>query len=709
MVFSPRSSSRLAMGLVIGALAVLLATAASAATGVLYVADLNGKLVRIDLATGSSSLVTSGGLLPTAVGIALETSTTVLVSNVGGTHSIVRVNLSSGAQTLVSSGNLLQNPDGLAYDSATGIVYVAQYPLANVVAVNVSTGAQTLVTQGGFLSRASWVTLGPDGMLYVTDSDGSKIVRVDKTTGAQSVVSSGNLIQFPEETTFGSDGLLYVADLDGKRVLKINVATGVQTLVSQGGNLVRPIGLGFDANGILYTSNADFNNVISVNPSNGAQGVYTSSFLSQPYGVLVQGAAPPPPAPPGAPASITASDNGPDGIDIRWNDVANESGYHLFRNGVSIATLGSNDTSYFDTPAVGDYQYCVDAFNLGGASAAVCDSGSRREVISAPRISFVKDLPNDQGGKVAVGWLASELDALSGNPRVTQYRVWRRLPPSLYGSPGASPLGSDASTVRMRPTSDGVTYWEAVATLPAARLAGYGYTATTSQDSLPGSNPFTAFFVSALTNTSTVFFDSEIDSGYSVDNLVPASPAPLTGSYSGGATLLHWHPNTEADLAGYRVYRGSSAGFVPGPASQIGAQADTGFADPGAAGSYYKVSALDIHGNESPFALLSPSGTVGVPESGVTGFALAAPWPNPARVEAELFFALPAAGPASLRIYDAQGRVVRDLVRGERPAGRQSARWNGRDQAGRAVGSGIYFARLSAAGRTIDVRFSLTQ
>jgi hypothetical protein len=91
----------------------------------------------------------------------------------------------------------------------------------------------------------------------------------------------------------------------------------------------------------------------------------------------------------------------------------------------------------------------------------------------------------------------------------------------------------------------------------------------------------------------------------------------------------------------------------------------------------------------------------------VTGFALATPWPNPVRAEAELFFALPAAGPASLRIYDAQGRVVRDLVRGERPAGRQSARWNGRDQAGRAVGRCIYFARLSAAGRTIDVRFSL--
>src|ERR1051326_5077324 len=66
-----------------------------------------------------------------------------------------------------------------------------------------------------------------------------------------------------------------------------------------------------------------------------------------------------------------------------------------------------------------------------------------------------------------------------------------------------------------------VVYWEALATLPAQRLAGYGYTAATTQDSMPHSNPYTAFFVSALTPDIDVFYSSAIDSGYSVDNVPP--------------------------------------------------------------------------------------------------------------------------------------------------------------------------------------------
>jgi hypothetical protein len=96
-----------------------------------------------------------------------------------------------------------------------------------------------------------------------------------------------------------------------------------------------------------------------------------------------------------------------------------------------------------------------------------------------------------------------------------------------------------------------------------------------------------------------------------------------------------------------------------------------------------------------------------VPGSGGTLIVLDPPWPNPAGGEAEMFFALPEAGPASLRIYDGQGRRIRTLVGGDRPAGRQSAHWDGRDDAGHTVRSGVYFARLAAAGRTIDVRFSM--
>ncbi len=74
--------------------------------------------------------------------------------------------------------------------------------------------------------------------------------------------------------------------------------------------------------------------------------------------------------------------------------------------------------------------------------------------------------------------------------------------------------------------------------------------------------------------------------------------------------------------------------------------------------------------------------------------------PSPAVSHATLSFALPAAGRAKLRILDARGAVVRVLDNGVRihEAGRSEFSWDLRDQAGRAVSAGAYFAELTQCG-----------
>jgi subtilisin family serine protease len=72
--------------------------------------------------------------------------------------------------------------------------------------------------------------------------------------------------------------------------------------------------------------------------------------------------------------------------------------------------------------------------------------------------------------------------------------------------------------------------------------------------------------------------------------------------------------------------------------------------------------------------------------------------PNPFNPQTVVHFALPTAQHVSLQVYDVQGRLVRELVDGTRPAGPNQARWDGRDRSGRAVASGTYFARLLAGG-----------
>jgi flagellar hook assembly protein FlgD len=63
-------------------------------------------------------------------------------------------------------------------------------------------------------------------------------------------------------------------------------------------------------------------------------------------------------------------------------------------------------------------------------------------------------------------------------------------------------------------------------------------------------------------------------------------------------------------------------------------------------------------------------------------------------------FELEQAGRVSLTVYDVQGRLVRRLVNGTRPAGRYEARWDGKDGSGRSIASGVYFYHLEASRST---------
>ena len=105
------------------------------------------------------------------------------------------------------------------------------------------------------------------------------------------------------------------------------------------------------------------------------------------------------------------------------------------------------------------------------------------------------------------------------------------------------------------------------------------------------------------------------------------------------------------------------------------------------------------------------AGATGAPalSGAVAGrLTLAAPVPNPFRDRAQLRFDVPRAGAAVLEVYDVNGRRVATLLSGERiAAGHHSVSWSGRDQAGRAVAPGVYFAKLVAAGETRTRKLTL--
>jgi hypothetical protein len=111
---------------------------------------------------------------------------------------------------------------------------------------------------------------------------------------------------------------------------------------------------------------------------------------------------------------------------------------------------------------------------------------------------------------------------------------------------------------------------------------------------------------------------------------------------------------------------------------------------------------VDVAGGDAVFLIDPAGGVVGVgpPAAAASPLAWSHPAPNPspggAIVRLALAFAGPEATDASIDVYDAAGRRVRRLHRGALEPGEHAFAWDGRDDAGRTVGAGLYFARARA-------------
>jgi predicted CXXCH cytochrome family protein len=319
----------------------------------------------------------------------------------------------------------------------------------------------------------------------------------------------------------------------------------------------------------------------------------------------------------------------------------------------------------------------------------------------------ISDVPNDQGKQVSILWnmFAGEDDV---NHPVTNYGIWRRDDSStskVLAKEVDSFKKMLSSYLELKPgakISVAGTVWTFLGSIPTTHHDRYGYVAPTLYDStIVSGMHWTILYVSGHTADPGTFYESLPDSGYSVDNLVPAIPTGLAALILGRNVQLRWDQSPDPDLNYFVIHRSTITGFTPSPSNRIGYSVNTDYVDSNLVNGnyYYKLTAIDFSGNISGPSVELPVMVTSVrEEEGAVPkvFALFQNYPNPFNPITQIKFSIPKRSRVELSVYNILGQKVKNLVNEEMEAGNYIATWNGKDEKGFDVSSGIYFYKLNS-------------
>ncbi|UCH85455.1 MAG: T9SS type A sorting domain-containing protein [Candidatus Latescibacterota bacterium] len=345
----------------------------------------------------------------------------------------------------------------------------------------------------------------------------------------------------------------------------------------------------------------------------------------------------------------------------------------------------------------------------------------------AADITQIVDVPDDEGGWVDLTFAKSRLDE-DGEP-VVHYSIWRKLPDQMV-NPLLTAGEKSAANWQFEKTAGGPVYffeevngttygWEFIDVVPAMVQPTYTETVPTLYDMVFGDVDGTHYFrVIAHTDDDEIFWESRVDSGYSVDNTPPGQTSGFGGEQSANppGLKLTWNSSTAPDFLYFKIYRGTNG--IPG-SPELDAETllttttDTTYFDSEwrwDSDFYYKLTAVDTHDNEGDPVYLGDGEIVGVQLPDIPAYNhLDQNFPNPFNPVTTIRFGLRAPALVTLRIYDVSGRLVRELVDEKRVAGTYKETWDGKNTAGKDVASGVYFYRLRAGGFDQSKKMILTR
>ncbi len=182
---------------------------------------------------------------------------------------------------------------------------------------------------------------------------------------------------------------------------------------------------------------------------------------------------------------------------------------------------------------------------------------------------------------------------------------------------------------------------------------------------------------------------------------LPIELAFFSASVVNKQVLLKWGTNSESNNYGFQVYRSADA---DGPYQLLSQEIIQGavnstehreysYLDEQVEANktyYYKLADLDREGG------VRFHGPVCIRTAGPTAYSLEQNYPNPFNGETRINFSMKEAGVVELQVLNLQGQHVRTLLQRTMEPGNHFAVWNGRDDNGKFMSSGIYLYQIRA-------------
>lgn len=367
------------------------------------------------------------------------------------------------------------------------------------------------------------------------------------------------------------------------------------------------------------------------------------------------------------------------------------------------------------------------------------NSGRHTVVLDLDRYDYMAELDeaNNTFGEQFI-WTPPEL--ASGS------RVSRSRPPDMVGGWGditaAAPIYYNCDGLRSATTS---AYWRAIAVMPGLesdvdlRLheagtgvkTGFGSNLTRSSwgtgqsdyvlvnFNLTGNRAFDAG-VLALAGTdgyaAEVVNEYWLGTGATTHGPVTMAAGEILDVYEVRLPVGNWrvtlandsgnvdwglllHPGDQPYLNKSDVLGDAAAWLAPGGAGEQVTVAIT--EEDYYAFTVWKVGAADLEQSGTYTLTVAEGGASPVGDAGMPLVTrVSGVYPNPFNPRTTVQFDLAEPGEVVLAVYDVTGRRVATLARENYPAGRHQLVWQGRDEAGRPVASGMYVVRLQAGGTT---------